>query len=409
MTELRCSNRACGHRLELHERALACPQCGELLEIGVVYVEGEPREIKRRWLERRISADPRDRSGVWRFREFLPGPYRLEETVTLAEGNVPLVKANRAAVWAGVRNLWFKHLGWNPTGCFKDLGMTVGITEAKHVGAKAVACASTGNTAASLAAYAARAGMVCRVYLPAGQVSHNKLAQALDFGAEVVQIEGSFDDALETLLNSTDPDLYFLNSINPFRIEGQKTAMFEMLEQFEWCVPDFLVAPGGNLGNSSAFGKAFEELRRFGFIDKVPRMIVVQAAGANPLARLWREQAKTLRPVEQPETVATAIRIGNPRSWKKALHAIEFSGGMAIDVTDQEIGEAKEMIGRDGIGCEPASATTLAGIRKLVQAGKIDREATIAAVLTGHALKDTDFIIKQHRVRRAEPVEAHAG
>lgn len=406
--ELRCSNRACGTRLELHERALACPRCGELLEIGVLQVDGEPSQVKRRWLERRMSSDPRDRSGVWRFREFLPGPYAAEETITLAEGNVPLVKAQRAAGWAGVRHLWFKHLGWNPTGCFKDLGMTVGITEAKHVGAKAVACASTGNTAASLAAYAARAGMVCRVYLPAGQVSHNKLAQALDFGAEVVQIEGSFDDALEALLASRDRDLYFLNSINPFRIEGQKTAMFEMLEQFEWRVPDLLVAPGGNLGNSSAFGKAFEELRRFGFIERVPRMVIVQAAGANPLARLWREGSGALRPVEQPETVATAIRIGNPRSWKKALHSLEFTGGMAIDVTDEEIGEAKEAIGRDGIGCEPASATTLAGIRKLVRAGRIDPEAAIAAVLTGHALKDTDFIIRQQRRGAAEPAEAHA-
>ncbi|HEX7359873.1 MAG TPA: pyridoxal-phosphate dependent enzyme, partial [Bryobacteraceae bacterium] len=163
-----------------------------------------------------------------------------------------------------------------------------------------------------------------------------------------------------------------------------------------WHVPDFLVVPGGNLGNSSAFGKAFEELHRFGFIERVPRIVVVQAVGANPLARLWREGGKMLRPVEQPETVATAIRIGNPRSWKKALHALEFTGGMATDVTDEEIGEAKEMIGRDGIGCEPASATTLAGIRKLVRAGKIDPEAHIAAVLTGHALKDTDYIIKQH-------------
>ncbi|MGH9618300.1 MAG: threonine synthase [Bryobacteraceae bacterium] len=396
MTELRCSNRACGHKLELHERTLACPRCGDLLEIGIVSVNGEPREIKQRWLERRMSNDPRDRSGVWRFREFLPGPYAPDEIVTLAEGNVPLVAGNRTSAWAGVRHLRFKHLGWNPTACFKDLGMTAGITEAKYVGAKAVACASTGNTAASLAAYAARAGLVCRVYLPAGQVSRNKLAQALDFGAEVVQIKGSFDDALETLLASQDPDLYFLNSINPFRIEGQKTAMFEMLEQFDWRVPDFLVVPGGNLGNSSAFGKAFEELHRFGFIERVPRIVVVQAAGANPLARLWREGGKMLQPVEQPETVATAIRIGNPRSWKKALHALQFTGGMAIDVTDEEIGEAKEMIGRDGIGCEPASATTLAGIRKLVRAGKIDPEAHIAAVLTGHALKDTDYIIRQH-------------
>jgi threonine synthase len=188
--------------------------------------------------------------------------------------------------------------------------------------------------------------------------------------------------------------------------------MFEMLEQFDWHVPDFLFVPGGNLGNSSAFGKAFEELQRFGLIEKLPRMVVVQAAGANPLARLWRESGNELQPVEEPETVATAIRIGNPRSWKKALHALKLTGGMAIDVTDDEIGEAKQMIGRDGIGCEPASATTLAGIRKLVRAGEIDPNATFAAVLTGHALKDTDYIIKHS----SEPddrlvssaVEAHA-
>jgi threonine synthase len=312
------------------------------------------------------------------------------------------------AQWAGLRHLWFKHLGWNPTGCFKDLGMTVGITEAKFVGAKAVGCASTGNTAASLAAYAARAGLRARVYLPTGQVSHNKLAQAIDFGAEIVEIEGSFDDALEALLGGADPDLYFLNSINPFRIEGQKTAMFELLEQFDWEVPDYLVVPGGNLGNSSAFGKAFEELKSHGFIEKVPRMIIVQAEGANPFARLWSSGSKELQATGHPETIATAIRIGNPRSWKKALRAVEFTGGLVIDVTDAEIGEAKALIGRDGIGCEPASATTLAGIRKLVNAGKINTNAVVAAVLTGHALKDTEYIIKtQQRLESREVTGVH--
>jgi threonine synthase len=287
--------------------------------------------------------------------------------------------------------------------------MTVGITEARFVGANAVGCASTGNTAASLAAYAARAGLRARVYLPAGQVSLNKLAQAIDFGAEIVEIEGSFDDALEALLRSANPDLYFLNSINPFRIEGQKTAMFELLEQFGWDVPDYLVVPGGNLGNSSAFGKAFEELKSHGFIEKVPRMVIVQAEGANPFARLWRSGSKELEATEHPETVATAIRIGNPRSWKKALRAVEFTDGLVIDVTDEEIGEAKAMIGRDGIGCEPASATTLAGIRKLTAAGTIDPDAVVAAVLTGHALKDTDYIIKsQQKPESREVAEVHA-
>lgn len=356
---------------------------------------GAPCEVKRRWLERRASWAAEDASGVWRYREVLPH-YQFTP-VTLGEGNIPLVRGQKSAEWAGVRDLQFKHLGFNPTGSFKDLGMTAGMTEAKYLGAQTVACASTGNTAAALAAYAARAGMIARVYLPAGQASANKLAQALDYGAEVVQIEGSFDDALNELLATPDPSLYFLNSINPFRIEGQKTAMYELLEQYGWEVPDFLVIPGGNLGNSSAFGKALAELRSFGFIEKTPRMIIVQAQGANPLARMWAAGSKELEAVAQPETVATAIRIGNPRSWRKAVEAVQATGGMVIDVSDEEIGDAKRAIGRDGIGCEPASATTLAGIRKLVADGTIDKDARIAAVLTGHVLKDTEYIIKHQR------------
>jgi threonine synthase len=373
---------------------LACTRCGDLLEI-VVKVDRPVEELKRTWRERRMSNDPRDRSGVWRFREFLPNEY--DKVITMAEGNTPLVKAQRSAAWAGLRNLQYKHLGWNPTACFKDLGMTVGVTEANYVGAKFVACASTGNTSGSMAAYAARAGITARVYLPAGMVSLAKVAQSLDYGAELVEIEGNFDQALSTMLEGGDGKVYFLNSINPFRIEGQKTVIFEMMEQFEWQPPDYIVCPGGNLGNSSAFGKAMEELKAHGLIQKVPRLIVVQAAGANPLYRTWRDGSKDLQVVEQPETLATAIRIGNPKSWKKALRVLRFSDGMVLDVTDEEIGDAKEMIGRDGIGCEPASATTLAGLKKLVAQKKIDPDASVVAILTGHVLKDTDFIIKRHQ------------
>ncbi len=346
-----------------------------------------------------MSYDPRDASGVWRFREFLPDCYGPDSVVTLSEGNTPLIRGQKTAQFGGLKNLTFKHLGFNPTGSFKDLGMTAGMTEAKFVGAKAVACASTGNTAASLAAYAARAGVIGRVYLPAGQASANKLAQALDYGAEMVQIDGSFDDALNALLGAADPDLYFLNSINPFRIEGQKTAMFELLEQLGWRVPDYLVVPGGNLGNSSAFGKAFIELKQHGLIDKTPRIVIVQASGANPLARMWQSGAKELEAVANPETVATAIRIGNPRSWKKSLQGVHFTCGFVLDVTDEEIGEAKVTIGRDGIGCEPASATTLAGIKKLTASGTLDRDAAVVAILTGHVLKDTDYIVKSRQKR----------
>ncbi len=398
---LRCSVSDCGTTLDLHDRALACPTCGDLLEVVIDQPPGGAADVRRRWLGRRLSNEPRDLSGVWRFRELLPDVYGANGVVTLAEGNTPLVRGQKTLSLAGLENLWFKHLGWNPTGSFKDLGMTAGITEAKFVGAKAVACASTGNTAAALAAYAARAGLAARVYLPAGQASANKLAQALDYGAETIQIDGNFDDALNTLLASTDPDLYFLNSINPFRIEGQKTAMIEMLEQLGWRIPDYVVVPGGNLGNSSAFGKAFMELKKFGFIERAPRIVIVQAAGANPLAQMWESGASELQAVAEPETVATAIRIGNPRSWKKALQGIHFTNGYVLDVTDEEIGEAKEWIGRDGIGCEPASATTLAGIRKLTQAGKIPADATVVAILTGHVLKDTDYIIKRHKERHS--------
>jgi threonine synthase len=236
-----------------------------------------------------------------------------------------------------------------------------------------------------------------RVYLPAGQVSLNKLAQALDFGAEIVEIEGSFDDALNTMLGRTDEGVYLLNSINPFRVEGQKTTMFELLDQLNWQAPDYLVLPGGNLGNSAAFSKAFEELLRFGLIERAPKMIVVQAAGANPFAQMWRSGATTLTPVAEPETIATAIRIGHPRSWQKAIRGVKATGGQVLDVTDAEIGEAKAVIGRDGIGCEPASAATLAGLRKLRVSGEIAESASVVAILTGHVLKDTNFIIQSHK------------
>ena len=388
---LRCSNTECAATLDLHDRGLSCPACNELLEVVIDPPAASPAALKRAWLRRRCSYDPRDLSGVWRFREFLPNGY--SDIVTMGEGNCPLVDGQKTAKWAGLRNLRFKHLGWNPTACFKDLGMTVGVTEAVHVGAKVVACASTGNTSGSLAAYAARAGLYARVYLPAGQISTNKLAQAVDFGAEIVHVAGNFDVALQRLLDHARNGLYFLNSINPFRLEGQKTVMFEVLEQLSWRAPDYLVVPGGNLGNSSAFGKALDELHAAGLIDKLPQLIIVQAEGANPLARMWRAGASELHPVDEPETAATAIRIGNPRSWKKALRAVRNTGGFVMDVSDEEIGEAKAMIGRDGIGCEPASATTLAALRRLSEEGKIDRDASVVAILTGHALKDTDFIL----------------
>ena len=397
MTHLRCSVSHCGTTLDLHDRALACPQCGNLLEVAIEAPRTDPRDLKRVWLERRMSNDAPDVSGVWRFREFLPDGYGPAGVVTLGEGNVPLVRGQRTAAWAGLRNLSFKHLGWNPTGSFKDLGMTAGMTEAKFIGATAVACASTGNTAASLAAYAARAGVIGRVYLPAGQASANKLAQALDFGAELVEIEGSFDDALNILLENADPNLYFLNSDQSVPYRRPEDGDVRAARATRLARPRLPGGPRRESGNSSAFGKAFIELKTYGFIEKAPRMIIVQASGSNPLARMWNSGAPELEAVAKPETAATAIRIGNPRSWKKALQGVRFTGGRVMDVTDEEIGEAKSAIGHDGIGCEPASATTLAGLRKLIDSDEIDRDAEVVAILTGHALKDTDYIVKSQK------------
>lgn len=396
---LQCSNRECDATLDLHDHSLSCPVCGDLFQIITEVPSVEPAALKQTWLQRKCSYAPQDISGVWRFREFLPNGY--DEIVSMGEGNNPLVQGRRTADWAGLRDLQFKHLGWNPTACFKDLGMTVGVTEALYRRAKVVGCASTGNTAASLAAYAARAGLRARVYLPSGQVSENKLAQALDFGAEIVHVAGSFDAALNRILYEANGSLYFLNSINPFRIEGQKMVMFEMLEQLGWQVPDYVIVPGGNLGNSSAYGKGLSELRAVGLIDRLPKLVIVQAEGANPLSQMWRSGSNELRPIEKPATAATAIRIGNPRSRKKALRAVQETDGFVMDVSDEEIAEAKAMIGRDGVGCEPASATTLAALRRLTASRRIDREASVVAILTGHALKNTDFILKSNLAQPA--------
>lgn len=397
---LRCSS-GCDEVLDLHSGVMACPRCGDLLDVVCEPEPFQAENLKHKWRVRRCSDDPRDLSGVWRFREFLPDYDAPNAVVSMAEGNTPLVEGRKSADWAGVGNVRFKHLGWNPTACFKDLGMTVGVTEAKHVGASIVACASTGNTAGSMAAYAARAGLRARVYLPSGKVSSAKVAQALDYGAELVEIDGNFDRALDFLINSGDPDIYFLNSINPFRIEGQKTVMFELMEQLGWDPPDYVVLPGGNLGNTAAFGKGLRELKRYGLIQKVPRLVVVQARGANPFARAWRSGSGAVQPLPEPRTEATAIRIGAPKSWKKAMAAVQFSNGTVTDVSDNEIAEAKAIIGLDGIGCEPASAVTLAGIRQLAEAGYLERDAVIVAILTGHVLKDTDYIVRQRAVEQS--------
>jgi threonine synthase len=399
----RCIEPTCRESYGINERLYVCKRCGGLLDIEITS-EVEAQSLKKEWRGRRASFAPADQSGVWRFRELLPFSPDTP-IVSLREGNTPLYDAPRSAAYCYLDSLKLKHQGLNPTGSFKDTGMTTAVTQARLLGARWVACASTGNTAASLAAYAAQANLLCAIVVPAGQISHAKLAQALDYGARVLQIEGNFDDAMNVIRQlSQDNWIYLVNSINPFRIEGQKTVAAELLEQLDWQVPDHLVVPGGNLGNSSAFGKGFRELLRAGLIDRAPQISVVQAAGAAPFARLYTEQVSDssesrleLVNEEQPHTLASAIKIGAPVSWKKAWRAVTETGGSILTVSEQEIADAKAIIGRDGIGCEPASATTVAGIRKLVAGGLISKNDSVVAVLTGHVLKDTDYVINYHQ------------
>jgi threonine synthase len=356
------------------------------------------------WDWRRASPKPTDQSGVWRFRELLPDADDAE-IITLTEGNTQIWEAPRSAGYAGMNRLAFKHLGMNPTGSFKDLGMTTGITQAKRLGATSVACASTGNTSASMAAYAARAGMKSFVFIPSGQIALGKLSQALDYGSQVLQLEGDFDDAMRLVREiANETPIYLLNSVNPFRLEGQKTIAFELAQQRGWQVPDRIVVPGGNLGNSSAIAKGFHELLERGVIEKMPKITIIQAEGANPLYRYWSQTGENkealdlkFEPVSHAFTMATAIKIGNPVSWPKAMRALRWSGGEVESVTEQEIADAKAVIGSDGIGCEPASAVTLAGIKKLVAAGTINPDEDVLALLTGHVLKDPDYTVNYHR------------
>ena len=279
--------------------------------------------------------------------------------------------------------------------------MTTGITQAKRLGATSVACASTGNTSASMAAYAARAGMKSFVFIPSGQIALGKLSQALDYGSQVLQLEGDFDDAMRLVREiANETPIYLLNSVNPFRLEGQKTIAFELMQQRGWQAPDRIVVPGGNLGNSSAIAKGFHELLERGVIEKMPKITIVQAEGANPLYRMWQRTGSgegQFEPVPHAFTMASAIKIGNPVSWPKAMRALRWSGGEVESVTEQEIADAKAIIGSDGIGCEPASAVTLAGIKKLVAAGTIHPDEDVLAILTGHVLKDTDYTVNYHR------------
>ena len=398
-TLLRCVG--CGAVTSVADSGLNCASCGNLLEVvfpNADQMNLEAASLKALWRDRRTSNLPIDQSGVWRFREVLPSLDEAHPAITLREGNTPLYELSLCARITGVERLYAKHQGMNPTGSFKDTGMTVASSFARKDGFQWVACASTGNTSASMAAYAARGGMRSLVLIPDGKISWSKLSQALEYGAVTCQVRTDFDGCMQVLNNivSRKP-IYLLNSINPFRLEGQKTVAFELMEQFDWQPPDHILVPGGNLGNSSALGKAVREMQELGLINRLPRISVIQAEGANALVRTVREKGgKELVPVHA-DTMATAIRIGNPASWKKAVRVLEETGGTVEQVSEVEIALAKAEIGADGIGCEPASAVTLAGLKKLVKQGFVKANESVVLVLTGHLLKDPEFTLKFHR------------
>src|ERR1019366_2418081 len=392
--ELICFEERCRARFPITGVIYNCPHCGGLLEVWYPPPTAGPAELKRIWRERRTSNAPLDQSGVWRYREIIPFLESYDRVVTLREGHTPLLPAPPAAAYAGLDALTFKHQGFNPTGSFKDNGMTCGVAQALRLGMLRVACVSTGNTSASMAAYASAAGLDPIVFIPHGNISYGKLAQALEYGAKTLQVEANFDQILALVRTLAERlGIYLLNSINPFRIEGQKTIIVEMLDQRDWNPPDWIVLPGGNLGNTAAFGKALREMKAAGLIGRLPRLAVVQAEGSAPFYDLWRAADHSrLNAVVHPQTLATAIKIGDPVSWPKALREVEASHGVVEKVTEQEIADAKAIVGRCGIGCEPASAATLAGIRKLTAAGSIPADADAVAVLTGNVLKDPNYI-----------------
>ena len=403
-TVQRCA--ACGHELAETDPRQRCPQCSGLLEIRHPTPAATGAAL-RALLDARCGnrAGPFS-SGVWRFRELvLPGAG--DDVLSYPEGNTPLLASAAVAHWAGAPELLLKHEGQNPTGSFKDRGMTVGVTQARRVRARAVACASTGNTAAALAAYAALAALPALVLVPKGKVALGKLTQALAYGARTLLVRGNFDDCLELADQASERlGVYLLNSVNPFRLEGQKTIVLELLQQLGWEPPDWIVLPAGNLGNTAAFGKALEEARAWGLTERTPRLAAVQAESAAPFAQSFQEGFAQRRRV-QPHTLATAINIGNPVSYERAARAIRDTNGVVTTVSDDEILEAKAVVDGAGIGCEPASAAAPAGVRRLIGEGVIRPSDRVVAVLTGHVLKDPEIVTRYHQELEPRPARAN--
>jgi threonine synthase len=382
-----------------------CELCGGLLEIHHRPPAITAQELIQRFTERRGGVPGATASGVWRFREIvLPS---ADAVVSHPEGNTPLLHRVALDRWVGLDHLLLKHEGHNPTGSFKDRGMTVGVTQALRIGATAVACASTGNTSASLAAYASQAGLPALVLVPLEGVASGKLAQALAYGARTILVRGDFDDCQRLVEQaSNELGVYLLNSINPFRIEGQKTIVLEMLQQLSWDPPDWIVLPAGNLGNTAAFGKALREAQEWGLISRRPRLAAVQASGAAPFVRSF-EEGFSQRHRVKANTVATAIKIGNPASYDRAVTAIQETNGVVLAVHDADLLDAKAAVDASGVGCEPASAAAVAGLRQLVARGTIKPSERVVAVLTGHILKDPGLLLRYHQEMDPPPPGAN--
>jgi threonine synthase len=415
----RCLNPVCGATFGIEETRFACPRCGDLFDVIYEWdklpVPNCLAEFESRW---RSRLDPLDFSGVWRFRELLPfAP--AAAVVTIGEGQTLLQRADKVGRYVGLDpgSLWLQYEGMNPSGSFKDNGMTVAFTHARMVSARRVACASTGNTSAALAVYCSATDLGFRaiIFIGSGKIAYGKLAQALDHGALTIQIVGDFDDAMERVREVSDRlGIYLMNSVNPFRLEGQKAIIFRVLEGLRWDVPDWIVVPGGNLGNSSAFGKAFIELMHLGLIDRVPRRAVINASGARTLYELvvgrhlrWGNGLPQGAEVEgyyhelstneiKASTIASAIEINRPVNLKKCLRALDFCDGVVCAVSDQEIMDAKARVGAGGLGCEPASAAGVAGAKRLRDDGVIAPSDRVVCVLTGHQLKDPTATVAYH-------------
>lgn len=386
----------CGQQYPIDQVIYACESCLGLLDVKHDFSHLKTRVSSELFDGRLGSLSAPFNSGVWRFRELTYPGIADDQIVSRMEGNTNLYHLPRVEKYAGVDTLYLKHEGENPTGSFKDRGMTTGVTQARILGMERVACASTGNTSASMASYAAHAGMQGIIFLQDQQIALGKLAQGIAFGATCLQISADFDRNLELVRQAGERlGIYLLNSINPFRLEGQKSIMFEALQQLRWQAPDWIVVPGGNLGNSSAFGKGLLEMVELGLIDRMPRIAIIQAEGANPLYRHFAGGFKDFQPVKA-ETIATAIKIGNPVNLQKAIRAIEWTNGVVEEVSDQEIMDAKAIVDGVGIGCEPASACSVAGTRKLVDKGVIKAGDTALGILTGHVLKDPEAAVGYH-------------